>query len=72
MSKVRLEYSGDGTCAAGIRMYVDGERVYRIAEINNDMVKQDGDATYMEFEADVELMSSENGNKIAFLKNIRS
>lgn len=69
---IRLEYS----CAAGIRMYVDGERIYGIAEINTDesrgnlVVKRDRDAIYAEFEADVE-WGSENGNKKAYLTNIR-
>jgi len=69
---IRLEYS----YAAGIRMYVDGERIYRIAEINTDesgenlVVKRDGNTIYVEFEADIE-WGSENGNKKAYLTNIR-
>jgi len=73
---IKLEYSGDGKSAAGVKVYVDGGRVYRVCEINTDesrenmTVKRDGDAIYVEFEADVE-WKYENGNKKMFLRNIK-
>lgn len=72
MSRIRIEYR----VPMGVQMYVDGERVERLAEINADesrgnlVVKRDGNMIYVEFEAEIE-WSSENGNKSAFLRNIK-
>ena len=76
MSRVRLVYDGDGTCAAGIKVYVNGERVYQVYEIHADesrenvIVYRTMDGIYAEFDAEIEWVHKD-GNKIMNLRNIR-
>lgn len=76
--RVRIERKLNLKCAAMTELYVDGKREY-VSEINPDVplseinifVHRESERIWTEFEADVELKTTENGNKSAFLRNIK-
>lgn len=78
MSRIRFEVM-KRPCASGIKVYVDGERIYRVESIDaDDLVRESGkewkwkveeneygETHSIEFEAEIE--TTENGNKRVYL-----